>query len=51
MAAHMAEEDRPIETLWDATVGATAYAKGIKWQDDRVDIERQAGRIMALATK
>lgn len=47
--AHMAEEDRPIETLWDATVGATAYAKGIKYQDDRVDIERKAGKIMALA--
>lgn len=48
-AAHMAEEDRPIETLWDVTVGATAYAKGIKYQEDRVDIERKAGRIMAAA--
>lgn len=48
-AAHMAEEDRPIETLWDATVGATAYAKGIKYQEKRVDIERTAGKIMALA--
>jgi hypothetical protein len=48
-AAHMAEEDRPIETLWDATVGATAYAKGIKHQDDRVEIERKAGKIMAMA--
>jgi hypothetical protein len=49
-AAHMAEEDRPIETLWDVAVGATAYAKGIKWQDDRVEIERKAGNIMALAS-
>lgn len=50
-AAHMAEEDRPIESLWDVTVGATAYAKGIKHQDDRVDIEREAGKIMAMAGK
>ena len=50
-AAHMAEEDRPIETLWDVTVGATAYAKGIKWQDDRVEIEKIAGRVMADAAK
>jgi hypothetical protein len=50
-AAHLAEEDRPIESLWDVTVGATAYAKGITHQDDRVDIERAAGKIMALASK
>jgi hypothetical protein len=49
MAAHIAAEDRPIESLWDVTVGATEYAKGIKWQDDRVDIERKAGNVMALA--
>lgn len=48
-AAHMAEENRPIETLWDATVGATAYAKGVKYQDERVELERKAGKIMALA--
>jgi hypothetical protein len=48
-AAHLAEEDRPIESLWDVTVGATAYAKGVKFQDDRVDLERKAGKIMALA--
>ncbi len=48
--AHIAEEGRPIESLWDATVGATAYAKGIKYQDERVDIERKAGKIMSLAS-
>lgn len=47
--AHEAEEGRPIETLWDATTGATAYARTIEWQDDRVDIERKAGAILALA--
>lgn len=47
--AHIAEEGRPIETLWDATVGITAYAKGIKHQDQRVDFERDAGRILDMA--
>lgn len=50
-AAHLADEDRPIESLWDVTVGATAYARGIKWQDDRVAIEKEAGKIMASASK
>lgn len=48
-AVHMVEEDRPIETLWDVTVAATAYARGIEYQNDRVDIERIAGKIMAEA--
>lgn len=48
-AVHMAEEDRPIETLWDVTVGATAYARGITHTNDRVRIEREAGKIMAMA--
>lgn len=47
--AHIADEDRPIESLWDVTVGATAYARGIKHQDERVAIERAAGKIMAMA--
>ena len=49
--AHVAEEGRPIETLWDATVGITAYAKGIKHQDARVDMERAGGAIMELASR
>lgn len=48
-AVHMLEEDRPIETIWDVTTAATAYAKGISFQDDRVDLERKAGEIMKLA--
>ena len=46
-AAHLADEGRPIETLWDAVVGATAYARGIGYQDERVQIEREAGKLMA----
>lgn len=48
-AVHVLEEDCPIETRWDAVVAATAYARGIKWQDERVAIERQAGKLLDLA--
>lgn len=47
--AHVAEEGRPIESLWDATVGITAYAKNMTHQDARVDAEREGGRIIDLA--
>lgn len=48
-AAHMADEQRPIETLWDAATGITAYARGIEYQDQRVNLEREAGKILDLA--
>jgi len=48
-AAHMADEGRPIETLWDAATGVTAYARDIPYQNERVEIEREGGRILALA--
>lgn len=48
-AAHIADEQRPIETLWDATAGVTAYARGIQYQDQRVALEREAGKILELA--
>ncbi len=48
-AAHMADEGRPIETVWDAVVGATAYARGVIYQDERVDLERKAGQLMNAA--
>ena len=47
--AHFIDEQRPIETIWDATTGVTAYAKTIKWQDDRVELERKGGAILQLA--
>ena len=47
-AVHEAEEGRPIETLWDVTVGVTAYAKSIQYQDDRVAVERAGGKILDL---
>lgn len=44
--AHQGEEGRPIETVWDAVTGITAYAKGIPNQDNRVSIERAAGKLL-----
>lgn len=49
-AAHMADEQRPIETIWDAVTGATAYARGIEWQDERVAVEREAGKLLDLVS-
>lgn len=48
--AHMLEEGRPIETLWDAVTGLTAHAKTIAFQDDRVELERAAGRLLDLTS-
>ncbi len=48
-AAHVEDEGRPIETLWDASTGVTAYARGIKYQNERVDLERKAGLILDMA--
>lgn len=48
-AAHMSDEQRPIETLWDATTAVTAYARGIQFQDERVNLEREGGKILQLA--
>ena len=47
-AAHKNDEGRPIETLWDAATGITAYARGIQYQDDRVKLEREAGRVLDM---
>ncbi len=46
---HELEEERPIETLWDASVAATAFARTIEHQDKRVAVERQAGDLLKLA--
>lgn len=46
--AHIREENRPIETVWDATTAVTAYAKTIKNQDDRVLMERRGGALLDL---
>lgn len=48
-AVHEAEEGRPIETVWDVATAATAYARGLEHQDKRVEIEREAGKLLKLA--
>lgn len=45
--AHKADEGRPIETVWDAVTGATAYARSIPYQDERVKVETLAGAMLA----
>lgn len=47
-ATHLEEEQRPIETLWDASVAITAHAKSIVWQDERVAMERIGGGVLDL---
>lgn len=47
-AAHEREEGRPIESLWDVATGITAHAKTIGFQDARVAMERQAGKVLDL---
>jgi hypothetical protein len=48
-AAHMADEQRPMENLYDVSNGITAYARGVQYQDERVALEREAGKVFALA--
>lgn len=49
-AAHLADEGRPIETIWDAVTGATAYARDIPWTADRVELEEKAGELLDLVS-
>jgi hypothetical protein len=48
-AIHLTEEDRPIETMWDVTVAATAHARSIPNTDKRLEIERAAGDLLKAA--
>jgi hypothetical protein len=48
-AAHLADEGRPMETLWDITTGITAFARNLPHQDERISFERAAGEVMDLA--
>lgn len=36
-------------SVWDAVVAATAYARGLEYQDARVGIERTAGKMLLAA--
>ena len=45
-ARHLAEEGRPVETVWDAAQAITAIARDITHQDARIDVERKAGALL-----
>jgi len=49
-AAHVADEGRPIETIWDVVTGATAYARSIPWTSERVEFETLAGNLLDEVT-
>jgi hypothetical protein len=36
-------------SIWNAIVATTAYARGLQYQDARIDIEREAGKMLSLA--
>lgn len=46
--AHMQDEGRPIESLWDVTTAVTAYARQVPYQDERVKLEREGGKVLDL---
>ena len=48
IATHQLEEGRPIETTWDAVVGATAYARQLVHVDARTALERKAGELLPI---
>jgi hypothetical protein len=49
VAAHEADEARPIATIWDASNAITAYARQLPHQNARAAIERAGGNVLQLA--
>lgn len=47
-AAFEREEGRPPETLWDGATAITAFAKTVPFQNERVEIERESGKLLDL---
>jgi hypothetical protein len=48
IAAHEREEGRPIETVWDIATAISAHAKTLAYTDSRVELEREAGKVLEL---
>jgi hypothetical protein len=46
MQRHVKEEGRPMESVWDAAQAITAIARDIPHQDNRIEIERRAGKLL-----
>ena len=49
MGKSMAEDQRPIRTTFDMVQAMTAFARNNPHQDDRMQVERVAGKILAAA--
>lgn len=47
-AAFLTDEQRPMESVFDVVTGVTAYARAIPYQNERVRLEREAGKMMDL---
>lgn len=43
------EGQRPMETLFDVVTAATAFARAIPFQEERIEMEKAAGKLLALA--
>lgn len=44
------EEGKPVQSAWDAVNAITARARSIPHTDDRLEVERKAGRLLARAS-
>lgn len=49
MQAHIRDEGRPVESLWDVATAVTAHARTIGHQNKRIELEREAGKVLDLA--
>lgn len=45
------EEGHTAQSVWDMVQGITAVARSIPHQDERLDLERKAGKLLAKAAK
>lgn len=48
MQVHEREESRPIETLWDVATAISAAAKSVQYTDSRIELEKEAGKVLEL---
>lgn len=49
LSISLEEEDRPIETVWDASQAITAFARELPHQDERLQVEKRAKKLMDSA--
>jgi hypothetical protein len=49
LSISLEEEDRPIDTVWDAAQAITAFARDVPHQDERIAVERRAKALLDSA--